>query len=244
MQQTRGSKERGNTMNYKSLPSLAAWQKDSNVIFAIRKEDIILDRIDKLLEHHWLTKDQSKFIFLCDLYFTADYWLKMFKTNTRKMEKGREPAMWALYGIVVEELCRVFGCTINGLPCELEYMWGREMTKDGVTVDVNRGQAEYLTRAEAAQYRVWFRNGKAYTLPWYNPSIAKPKLEIAESKHAYVREAQVMNSPDAINYGFFVLRMSRDLYMAKHRHSTPTVPRASIILPTSPASRCSARARC
>lgn len=204
-------------MKYDKLPSYSTWQSDSSVTFAIRKNDIVLHRIDKLLENYWITKDTSKkFIFLNDLYFTLDYWLKSYKTNSR-MEKGREPSIFALFARVVEELCKTFGCTVNGLPRELELMWGREMSTCGVSVDIIREQAEYLTRTEAAQYRVWFKGGKAYMLPWYNPSVAKPRLELAESKHAYVKEAQVRNSQEATNYGFFVLTMSRDLYMAKHR---------------------------
>jgi hypothetical protein len=203
-------------MKYDKLPSYSTWQKDSSVTFAIRKHDIVLDRIDGLLEHYWTTKDSSQqFIFLCDLYFTLDYWLKVCKTNTR-MEKGREPAVFALFARVVEDLCASFGCTINGLPRELELMWGRELSAPGVNVDIVRNQAEYITRAQAAQYRLFFKNGKAYMLPWYYPSVSKPKLELAESRHAYVKEAQV-RSGDAVNYGFFVLSMSRDLYMAKHR---------------------------
>src|SRR5262249_17147485 len=140
---------------------------------------------------------------------------KVFKTNS-KMEKKREPAVYALFGRVAEDLCDGFGCTINGLPRELELMWGRGLTEDGTWVDVNCNLAHYITRREAAKYRLWFKNGKAYMLPWYNPSVPKPKLELAESRHAYAKEALPGKNKDCTDYGFFVLTMSRDLYMNKH----------------------------
>jgi hypothetical protein len=82
-------------MQYTALPSYSSWQRDSNVTFAIRKNDIVLDRIDNLVEHYWSSEDLSKrLIFLCHIFVTLDYWLKMYKTSCR-MEKGREPAVRA-----------------------------------------------------------------------------------------------------------------------------------------------------
>ena len=202
-------------MPYKTMPPSSVWRTDSSVTFAVRKSDAVLDRIDGLLEHYWTSNDNcQRLIFLCDLFFSLDYWLKTFKTNSR-MEKGREPAVRALYACAAESLCVSFECTVNGLPRELEFMWGRELTAGGVNQDHVLKVAQYITRAEAAKYRLWFKGGAAYQLPWWNPGLAQ-KPQRAESKHAYTLEAQVMNAPPAVNYGFFVLTMSRDLYMAKH----------------------------
>jgi hypothetical protein len=126
------------------------------------------------------------------------------------MEPRRQPAIYALFERVVAELCELFECSINGLPRELELLWGRDLTTDGVYVDVRVNAAEYITRLEAAHYRIWFENGKAY-------EIAEGKKALADSKRAYLPEAMVQNSLPAVDYGFFVLTMSRDLYMAKHR---------------------------
>jgi hypothetical protein len=181
-----------------------------------RKDDIVLHRIDELLAHRWKAKDAAKrFIFLSDIFFTADYWLKSFPTNPR-MEKKREPAVRALYAVCAEELCQFFGCTINGLPRELEFMWGRNMSACGVQVDLVADRARYITRAEAVQYKLCFKHGKAYSLPWYRPADPRPRLELCDSMHSYTKEAQVLGGLPADNYGFFVLSMSRDLYMAKH----------------------------
>jgi hypothetical protein len=213
-------------MKYQSLPSLNRWQQDSSVALAVRKKDIVLARIDALLEHYWRTKDESqRLIFMSDLFFTLDYWLKMYQTN-RVMEKGRLPAVQALYERAAYALCDVFKCTINGLPRELELMWGREMSKCGVKRDLVDNYAEYITRSEAAKYRLVFKGGKAYQLPWFDSTKSSGPI-LAESKHAYDQQAFVLASrkDDAIkntDYGFFVLTMGRDLYMAKHRGGGPS----------------------
>ncbi len=204
----------------KKLPSSFTWHRDSSVAFAFRKDDIILDRMDKLLDHYWATRDESKkFIFLCDLFFTADYWLKIYKTRG-SMEKGRQPAVYALFVCAAELLCVAFKCTINGLPRELELMWGRELSAQGVWVDQVHDLAQYLDSTEVARYRLWFKGGKAYQLPWWNPA-AEQEPQLADSMHAYDPGAMATNDSclPAPDYGFFVLTMSRDLYMAKH-HAT------------------------
>ncbi len=207
---------------YTEIPKLSAWKSDSSVFLATRKNDIVLDRIDHLIDAYHKTVEAAKqFIFLCDIFMTADYWLKMIAmrqsspTVSANLEKGREKAMWALYRCGAARLCKAFGCTINGLPRELELMWGRSLTWVGVDVDMKKHCAEYLTRAEAAQYRLWFRNGRAYQMPWWNTSGGN-KPQLADSSHAYDAAAMAKRI-DAKGYGFFVLTMSRDLYMAKHR---------------------------
>lgn len=208
-------------MTYAKLPSLNQWHKDSSVTFAVRGNDIILRRIDELLDHYYRTNDESRrLVFLTDLYMTVDYWLKIYKDNA-SMEKGRLPAIQALHAVAAASLCKAVGCTLNGLPRELELMWGRELSQVGVQRDLMLRQAEYITRIEAKQYRLLFKHGKAYMLPWFDKS-APPKPVLAESKHAFDHDAFLKTAwkdgalPNK-DYGFFVLTMSRDLYMARHR---------------------------
>jgi hypothetical protein len=208
---------------YKTIPSLSKWQSDSSVALAVRAKDIVLARIDALLDHYLRTKDAAeRLIFLSDLHLTIDYWLKSYRAN-KVMEKGRLPAVQALYERVAYTLCEAFKCTINGLPRELELMWGREMSALGVQVDVVHDQAEYITRAEAAKFRLFFKAGLAYQLPWFDSTAGLGPV-LAESKHAhdtnaFVQPRDVPGFPRLPNagYGFFVLTMGRDLYMAKHR---------------------------
>ncbi len=204
-------------MTYSTVPSASKFQSDSSVAFATRKHDIVLHRIDGLLEARAYTKDAAKrFIFLSDLYFTTDYWLKMFTGNPTVMLPKREKAVHALFTVCAFELCKFFGCTINGLPRELEFMWGRTLTDCGAKKDFVDRCAKFLTRAEASIYRLWFKGGRAYMLPWYQTGGDMRQKVVANSKWAYSKEAQTRNGKPADDYGFFVLTMSRDLYMAKH----------------------------
>lgn len=208
-------------MTYDTLPSLSKWQSDSSVALKVRRNDVVLARIDDLVEHIHSTKSTAdRFIFLSDLYFTTDYWLKTFPTNSL-MEKGREKAVHALFTRAAFDLCEAFECTINGLPRELELMWGREMSAAGVQKDLVNNHAEYITRNEAAKFKVYFKSGRAYQYPWWNPS-AQWKRVLAESRFAFDQQAFVLASrkPGAYpnhDYGFFILTMGRDLYMTKHR---------------------------
>ena len=207
---------------YKEIPKPSTWKSDSSVFMATRKSDIVLDRIDHLIAaYHKTIEAPLKFVYLSDIFMTADYWLKLLgmKQSGAKvhidLETGREKPMWALYRCAAAQLRKTLGCTINGLPRELELMWGRSLSWCGVDVDMKKQCAEYISRSEAAKYRLWFRNGMAWMLPWWNTS-GGDKPELANSRHAYDAKAMAKRI-DAKDYGFFVLTMSRDLYMAKHR---------------------------
>jgi hypothetical protein len=201
---------------YQTIPSLHQWQHDSSVVLAIRKHDVVLNNIDRLIglfEHQ-----QAGYIGMltaCNLYFAVDYWLKMYP-STPQMEKGRASAMEALYIVVVNFLCPQFNCTINSLPRELELMFGRELTHDGVRVDILDRAAYYMTRAEAAQYKLSFKQGKAYQYPWWE-ARARQAFVLAESSRSAAPGVHVGDGPEYDTYGFFVMSMSRDIYMAKHQ---------------------------
>lgn len=234
---------------YSEIQKCSTWESDSSVFLATRKKDIVLDRIDHLIEaYHKSVEAAKKFIFLSDIFMTADYWLEMIAMQqfnpkvSLEMEKGREKAMWPLYRCAAAQLCKAFSCTINGLPRELELMWGRSLRWCGVDVDMKKQCAEYITRAEAAQYRLWFRNDRAYQMPWWNTSGGN-KPQLADSYHAYDAAAMTKRI-DAKNYGFFVLTMSRDLYMAKHCVFGGQGKPGFITPATWPAILCSAQAPC
>src|SRR5437764_13303528 len=108
------------TITYNNPPSLEQWKSDSSVGLATRKTDIILARIDSLMDALWKAPDAGAQLYVgCDLFFSLDYWLKTYKWN-RKMESDRLPAVQALYEWVVGFLCRSFKVTVNVLPRELE----------------------------------------------------------------------------------------------------------------------------
>lgn len=203
-------------IKYNNPPSVEQWLKDSSVTLATRKDDILLVRIDSLMEALWKAPDAGAQLFVgTDLFFTLDYWLKTIVTST-KMEKGRQPAIQALYEWVVNYLCRSFNVTVNVLPRELEYLFGREMGDHGSKLDQEWDCANYLTRTEAKKYRLWFRHGLAYQFPWWD----KTKTFGADAgKYMLAADSSRANNPDVIsqlNFGGFAMSMSRDFYMARH----------------------------
>lgn len=203
-------------LTYNNPPSVDQWKSDSSVTLATRKNDAILVRIDTLMDALWKAPDAGAQLYVgTDLFFTLDYWLKIYASNS-KMEKKRAPAVQALYEWCVRYLCRSFNVTPNVLPRELEYMFGREMGDHGSKLDQEWDCANYLKRADVKKYRLWFRGGKAYHFPWWDKgkrfgADAGKSMVLAESSRAY--NAQVISQA---NFGGFAMSMGRDIYMAKH----------------------------
>ena len=107
-------------ITYGNWPSLEQWKKDSSVTLATRNDDVLLRRIDMLMEAAWKCPDDAATLFVgTDLFFTLDYWLKTYP-NHAKMKKERQPAVQGLYEWVVHYLCLAWGVTVNVLPRELE----------------------------------------------------------------------------------------------------------------------------
>jgi hypothetical protein len=212
-------------ITYNDIPQLSAWKKDSSVALAWRSNDPVLKRIDELVQAYSLAPDGGARLYIgCDLFFTLDYWLKVYKKKS-KMEKGREPAVMALYKCVVEKLGSAFGSyygakggfiTPNNLHTALELWFGRTLSGHGVELDLQRDCAIYLKRAEVAKYRLRFKNGKAYQFPWWDPPSRKPKVVLAESSRAYNYAVFDDATGYRKNWGGFAMSMGRDLYMAKH----------------------------
>lgn len=206
-------------VSYNTIPSLQTWKTDSSVTFATRANDTVLSRIDELVDAYNRAADDGARIYIAsDLFFTLDYWLKVYKTSSG-MEKGREPAVMALYKCVVDQLGYSFGqvfnsgqtITPNNLPAALESFFGREMGAHGTKLDLRLDCAQYLSRAEVAKYRITFKNGLAYQFPWWQRSAKPGTVVRADSSRA---ENPAVLGRD--KWGGFAMSMGRDLYLAKH----------------------------
>jgi hypothetical protein len=206
-------------IEYKDVPPLEQWKKDSSVALATRNKDQILVRIDELVDAIGRAADGGAWMYLAtDLFFTLDYWLKIYKSNAL-MEKGREPALMALYKCVVNWLCFAFGCTVNVLPRELEYYFGRPMHAHGAKLDAALDCAKYLKRADVHKFKLFFKNGLIYQFPWW-----EPKAKFGQTKFVLANSSTASNDAvfDPNNYGYrrdwggFAMSMGRDIYMAKH----------------------------
>ena len=179
-----------------------------------RRADTVMKYLDSLiqrLERHPVA--YNCFLTTCDLFFTADYWLKV--------NRGYTPAhasMEDLYRLAVKRLCELFHCSVNVLPRELELMFGREMSYDGFKTDLIQGRARSATRDEMNQYRVVFKAGKAHQFPHWEPHPTEA-LKPVDSAHMYQKNVGLKrdaNDVHCVNFAYFVMTMGRDLYLRKH----------------------------
>lgn len=205
---------------YTGIPTVSQWKSDSSVTFAIRRTDVVLSRIDNLMAEYF-DRPSQRLVTLCDLYYSINFWLSSLRTN-REMDKGREPAMQALFATVVRELCYSFECTVNVLPRELEFTFGRELTKNGLKTDMLGKKAHYATPAEMQIYRIWFKGGLAFQWDWWDKTLRRPRRVPLDSAVSYRPEAFVASEGQqpCVDYGGFVLTMSRVFYMAPHKPGT------------------------
>lgn len=211
--------ERLEELVFKAFPTLDQWKRASSVALAVRDKDVILNRIDELVDASNRAADDGARLYIrCDLFFTLDYWLKTYKHST-KMDKGREPAVMNLYKYVAYRLSDAFKCQINVLPRELEFYFGRELSAHGSELDAALNCASYLKRADLRKYKIYFKEGLAYQFPWWKTtkSFSESKFELADSSHA---SNPAVFDPHSTGYrrhwGGFAMSMGRDIYMAKH----------------------------
>lgn len=210
---------------YTSVPTLVQWQKDTAPSPAHAKmgpqraQDPILTRIDTIItQYHMSHSDGQKWYLINDLMFCTDYWLKrQGQGASRHLDPARQPAVYALFAASADWLCKLFSCTINVLPRELEKAFGRELGYHGQHIDSRPGVAQYLTRGEVNQYRLMFRDGKAHQFPWWEKKGKKIVLaESSRSPGTYNPKSGMTEAMFEKNYSGFVMSMGRDLYMAPH----------------------------
>jgi len=179
-----------------------------------RRADTPMKYLDSLIQHlerHPVA--YNYYLNICDVFFTADYWLKANPCYT-----PAHAAVENLYQLAVKRLCDIFKCTVNVLPRELELMFGRGMTYDGYKTDLLQGRARTADRDELGKYRVVFKQGKAYQFPHWEAHPAEV-LKPVESSVMYEKKVGLKKRDDdmyCVGYAFFVMTMGRDLYLRKH----------------------------
>ncbi len=212
---------------YTEMPALDKWKIDSRAAATAksfgdleRDKDIILKRLDALIEGYHSTSDGCAQAYMTtDLFFTIDYWLKLASQKNSGVNSSREPAVMALYKFVIDSLCALFGgVTVNVLPRELEMTFGRELGYHGGHIDAMPGVATYLTRAEARKYKLFFKEGRAYQYQWNSRRWKDKKLQLANSKQVgWKYHSSIKSNMFDDGYAGFCCSMSRDLYMAHHK---------------------------
>jgi len=163
----------------------------------VRSNDRLISRIDELLANFWQQWNKrhsgniAELIYAeCELFCATDTWLKNCKE-----QNARKHGVMMLYTAAAQELANSLKVTINVLPRALEDMYGKDMVEHGRNTDrmwltsggrafvdrvnqdpsVARMNPVYRDRAEVQKYRVFFRDGIAYQLPWIRDS-ATPVL--------------------------------------------------------------------
>lgn len=212
---------------YSTIPTLVQWKSDSNVTFAIRNQDIILTHIDALIDmyHKCSAEPSRKSLILCDLFQTINFWVKSCKDGSKWTDKARYRAIRDLFDGVLTQLKQVLGVDSDLMVSnEMKFMFGVAMTTDGCDTDKDKGMKRF-TEDELAQYRVWFKGGVAYQLPWWDNSGAL-KRQLANSSHGYKKMVRGDNNFQSKNYSGFIMTLNRELYMTKqdpdkkHFHSS------------------------
>jgi len=192
-------------MAWTTIPSMLEFKRQTGRAHGMRigRADAIMLRVDAILQQvatH--SGDTGYYLCACDLYFTVDYWLKK---NTRATNPAYD-IMFELFTVTVSTLTRIFRCTVNVLPRELDLTFGRTLSRHGKELDELRGLRQPVAPAELNYMRLLFEGGKAYRI---SKSNGGRKLVNSKDFH---------NPAIGFFSGFagFVMSMSREIYIARH----------------------------
>ncbi|ACK50747.1 hypothetical protein Msil_1802 [Methylocella silvestris BL2] len=203
-------------VTYADIPSLTLWMRDSSVAFATRKQDIILTRVDRLLEdYHRAELDPGRqSLILCDLFLTIDCWVKSLHARNANCEKGRYNAMMNLFGAVVKQLKLAFVVHSDvELSNALKEFLGLGMSAGGHVTDQS-SPLKPFSDDERARARLWFKDGLAYQVPWWENSRSLKK-QLASSYHGYIEMKRGEMGGQSPSYCGFVMTLDREIYMRK-----------------------------
>jgi hypothetical protein len=87
------------TISYAKVPLLAEFQRDSSAALARRSQDRILCHLDSAIAHYHVAAKRwgKRNVVLCDLFVTANYWLKSFREKDPATKPERYQAVLALF---------------------------------------------------------------------------------------------------------------------------------------------------
>lgn len=198
------------------IPTFPEWKSKSGSgsIFTSRGQDKVLLRIDELVKEYGRTNNgPESAYFLGEIYFATNYWLRNIgRVRGTGMHKGRTDAIRQLLRCAVRLLSKTFQCSVQALPNELEWMYGRSQSTHGISMP-----GQNLKRHVSENYKVHFKKGVAWHFNT-DTGLDQVKLVRASTSSKHVKSdfnpGTRMNSRSS--YKFCVLSMSRDLYMGGH----------------------------
>jgi hypothetical protein len=186
---------------YDDIPGLAVFQNHSKTMLGGNRNNAhaILKSIDIALAKYEATADDALKTYLTSqLFYITDTWLRLDAEENPKIDITQYPAVNELYRAVVDELCRLWGTTVNVLPQKLEEIFGKELTQHGRDIDWGADEtdafgartgdrgvkyqakpghkdnlATYLKRIEVKKYQLTFEDGLVYMYPWWDKKRMK-----------------------------------------------------------------------
>jgi hypothetical protein len=219
-------------ITYDRIPTVAQFKKDSSVTFALRGNDRILSHLDWLLERFHSNHGPNVFrphVIACDLFVTANYWIKSYHQNNPRMLKERYPAVLALFASTVDQLALMFGCARKRLNTgdevkptmwgELEVqkqmveIFGKEIVPDKAESDLADG-AKHYEASELALHRIRFREGRAYK--YQATEGGTLRLQPVNSRDYYLPATRPGAGAGIKYWAPFVMTQEREFYMSKH----------------------------
>jgi hypothetical protein len=214
------------------MPSVSEFQKATSITFAFRDQDMLLKRMDYLLERYKVHEHKADYskrrVALAELFLTTNYWIKCFHENKKGVafqqhkfiRAERYPGVLALFESVVNTLAMLLQCG-RGQVADLMYeIYGREMADHGYQQDTASAyKAKYLNPIELREYRVYFQGGRLFNRLGKNGAFLTA-LHPLESADLYqeMRKKNAQGDWDYTSQDFcgFTMTVERELYAGKH----------------------------
>ena len=145
----------------------------------VMEQDSQINMISSMIGAFHHSSISEQLYILCNLYYGVSNWLASAPKRGSPgqvggmiwLQQARRPVVQRLYMLVISYLKWHFKLsTVDLVPDALTHFFGREMGAHGAGVDQFCGQKgilRYLTEAERDKFKIRFKDGIGYQLPWW-----------------------------------------------------------------------------
>ena len=202
--------------NYENIPLLAQWKKDSFVgtaLFPRRADDSALIAIDTLLEYFPKseTKGVQAIYVAAEIFFTSMWWLNNFKSQPKKMDERRRPAILRLNVCAATQAARLLRCPLEQVASKLKAIYGTKMTQFGEDKD-KEFKVHYLDPKDRERFRIIFIDGMG---KWRTSSKSDAPLELFDTTDMKSEGRPGLIFVMNLAGGFFVSQLCNDSNIVK-----------------------------
>jgi hypothetical protein len=120
----------------------------------------------------------------------------------------------ALFEVVVDTLAKSLACGRGEVAETIATVFGRDMAKHGYERDTEAYAVAYLTRMEAQQFRIRFRDGRLWR---YVDEAGSLRLKPLNSENMFVdigRKGMDISGRQSQGYAAFVMTLEREMFMS------------------------------